>query len=66
MSTSLLLTNAEVAAWLRRPPRTLTQWRYRGVGPAYVKVGGAVLYDRSDVEKWLAEQRVDFGATADR
>jgi predicted DNA-binding transcriptional regulator AlpA len=34
---------------------TLAQWRYLGKGPAFVKVGSAVRYRRSDVMRWLAE-----------
>ena len=34
-----LATSAEVAAFLNIPVRTLDQWAYRGLGPAYVKIG---------------------------
>ncbi len=47
----------EVAEFLQKPVRTLEQWRYRGVGPRYVKVGGRdVRYRWEDVEAWLSEQ----------
>ena len=49
-------TPEEVAEHLQKPPRTLEQWRYRGIGPRYVKVGRDVRYRWSDVEKWLDEQ----------
>jgi len=39
------------------PPKTLTDWRYRGIGPAWFKVGRAVKYRDSDLAKWLAEQK---------
>lgn len=49
-----LATTDEVATYLRKPPRTLEQWRYRGVGPRYIKVGGRdVRYRWQDVEAWL-------------
>ena len=47
------LTPGEVAALLRRDVRTLANWRYLGVGPAYVKTG-RILYARRDVDAWIA------------
>ena len=38
------------------PVATLAQWRWRGVGPAYLKLGRHVRYDWADVEQWLAAQ----------
>lgn len=35
----------------------LAKWRAAGTGPAYVKVGRAVRYCRSDVDAWLASRR---------
>lgn len=37
------------------PRRTLGQWRYRGLGPPYAKIGRHVVYRREDVDRWLAE-----------
>jgi excisionase family DNA binding protein len=37
---------------------TLQQWRYQGKGPAYMKIGGKVRYDRDDLDKWMRSQRV--------
>lgn len=31
-------------------PRTLERWRWRDQGPAYLKVGGRVLYRLEDIE----------------
>jgi hypothetical protein len=58
MNTSTLLTTDEVAAWLRRPPRSLVNWRYRGEGPPYLRVGGSIRYRAVDIERWLDAQRV--------
>lgn len=30
-------------------PKTLEKWRYKGIGPKYVKVGGRILYPMQDV-----------------
>jgi hypothetical protein len=53
-----LATTDEVATFLRKPPRTLEQWRYRGVGPRYVKAGRDVRYRWQDVETWLEQLSV--------
>jgi excisionase family DNA binding protein len=47
---------AEVAEYLQKPDRTLEQWRYRGVGPRFIKVGRDVRYRWADVEAWLDQQ----------
>lgn len=52
-----LATPGEVAAYLRKPPKTLTEWRYRGIGPAYTRSGRDVRYDWDDVLAWVAQQR---------
>ena len=41
---------------VRRPTATLRQWRHRGVGPRCFRIEGRVVYRRSDVELYLAEQ----------
>ena len=36
--------------------RTLERWRYAGQGPAFLKLGGRVLYRREDVEAFEKSQ----------
>lgn len=55
----VLLTPEEAAQELRLPVRQLQQWRYRGLGPAYIKVGRAVRYPRTDLDAWLTANRVE-------
>lgn len=38
---------------------TLAEWRVRGVGPAYIKVGRLIRYQRTDLLSWLASRRRD-------
>jgi hypothetical protein len=38
-------------------PRTLQKWRQEGKGPAYLKLGGRIVYRLADVEAWEAQQR---------
>ena len=35
-------------------PRTLENLRLKGTGPSYSKVGRIVLYDRHELDRWLA------------
>ncbi|MGI8751517.1 MAG: helix-turn-helix transcriptional regulator [Acidimicrobiales bacterium] len=51
-----LATPPEVAAHLQIPEPTLAQWRYRGTGPASLRVGRHVRYRWADVERWEDEQ----------
>lgn len=44
------LTQNELAARWSLSPRTLEQWRWRGVGPRYLKLGGRVAYRLVDIE----------------
>ena len=54
--TDLLWNEAQTADRLNLSPRTLQQWRYRGGGPRYLKIGSAVRYRPADVEVWLEQQ----------
>jgi predicted DNA-binding transcriptional regulator AlpA len=59
---SELLTAAELAEKLHKTAAALAQWRYKGVGPKFVKIGGGVRYRASDVEAWLdAQTRTQTG-----
>jgi hypothetical protein len=46
-------TTAELAEFLRLSPRVLTQWRYLGKGPRWIKVGRHVRYPQEDTQEWL-------------
>jgi len=47
------LTPPEVANMLGISVRTLSQWRWKGRGPAYINVGGNVRYDADAIQAWL-------------
>lgn len=51
-----LMTGNELADFLAVAPKTIRQWRYLGVGPAPLKVGGHVRYDPREVRRWLADE----------
>jgi hypothetical protein len=50
------MNEKQVAEILDKPARTLRQWRYRGEGPRYIKVGLSVRYRPHDIEKWIEAQ----------
>lgn len=51
-----LLTNDQTACALSIKPNTLENWRLRGKGPRYIKVGRSVRYAEADVIAWLEAQ----------
>lgn len=52
-----LLTPKQVAHRLAVPVGTLTNWRYHGVGPKYLKLNGTLVrYRAADVEEWIDAQ----------
>ena len=53
---SEFLTKEELAAELRRNPRTLDRWDALGMGPPRTSVGRKIYYKRHSVLKWLAAQ----------
>lgn len=48
-----LLTEEEAAEHLKLKPKTLTRWRWCGKGPRYYRVGGAIRYRLSDLQKFI-------------
>ena len=53
-----ILTPEQAAAMLHIRATTLSTWRWKRVGPAYLKCGGQVLYRESDILAWAESQRV--------
>lgn len=58
-----LLTPRRVHEEYGFSPGTLANWRWQGLGPAYIKTtpkkAGRIKYRRSDIEAWLRAQTVD-------
>jgi DNA-binding transcriptional MerR regulator len=52
-----LMSPLEVHKLTGIPVETLRYWRNRRVGPVSFKLGRKVVYDRADVERWVAAQR---------
>ena len=47
-------TTQETAEFLSLSEQTLCNWRWRGSGPPFVKMNGAVRYDPEAVGAWVA------------
>jgi hypothetical protein len=56
MSTIVLLTPRETAKHLRCSERKLERHRLVGDGPPFAKIGAAIRYPLSELEKWLTER----------
>lgn len=55
-----MYSTRELAAMLGMSPQSLANWRSRGEGPCYVKVGTrTVRYRAEDVRKFLKEGGVE-------
>ena len=52
-----LLTTREVAREYRLTKSSLEKWRVAGIGPCHLKLSRRVMYRRSDIERWLDENR---------
>lgn len=63
-----LLDPKQVHAEYGIAPQTLANYRWQGIGPAYVKTTptkhGRVKYRRSAIEAWLDAQTVQTGGRA--
>lgn len=56
------LCSKEAAKLLSLSHRTLDQWRWKGLGPAYHKVNRQVRYFPSDLRVFMNRNRWDPGA----
>ena len=50
------LNQVELATRWKISPRTLERWRWTGDGPAFIKIGGRVVYRLEDVETYERTQ----------
>lgn len=51
------MNTKEAATYIRKSASWLNKTRLTGAGPVYLKIGGSVLYLRSDLDQWLAGTR---------
>ena len=63
-ATVNLLNNDQAAAEIGLAPKTLSFWRCMGKGPAFIKLGGRVLYRRADLAAYIEANRYDPSSAA--
>jgi predicted DNA-binding transcriptional regulator AlpA len=63
-STPLYLTESQLAAHLGMARITLAQWRSKGFGPPFMRVGRSIRYRLTDVNKWAEANLTSAGQAA--
>ena len=53
-----LMNTNELAEYLGIAVSTIVDYRLKGIGPVYVKIGHLVRYRKADVDNWLANKAV--------
>ncbi len=56
---SVRLSERDAASFLGITQRTLQDWRLNRRGPAFIRLGRRIAYDRGDLEQFLAANRVE-------
>ena len=59
-----MLRAPDAAKYLGLAESTLAKLRMGRDGPAFHKLGRAVVYDRTDLDAWLSAHRVETGEAA--
>ncbi len=59
-------TESEAAVRVRLSKRTLERHRQTGTGPAFIKIGGRVLYRDADLDAWAASNTFRSTSEYDR
>lgn len=52
-----VLNTPEAARYVRLSKPTLERFRITGGGPVFLKLGGAVRYQKHDLDAWLESRR---------
>ena len=53
-----LLPAEDAAEHLKVKPQTMASWRYRGIGPEYVRVGKLIFYKPSQLRRYIDDRIV--------
>ena len=53
-----LMNTNELAEYLGIAVSTIVDYRLKGIGPVYVKIGHLVRYRKADVDNWVATTAV--------
>jgi predicted site-specific integrase-resolvase len=58
------LTPDQVAERYQISPDSLKEWRYKGRGPKFLRIGKRVRYREADLLRWEQEQEQEAAARA--
>lgn len=64
LDATRILRTPEAAQYLSLSESQLEKWRLNGEGPPFARLGRSVVYDRDDLDRWIADQKVK--ASGDR
>ena len=53
-----MLNTVEAGAFLNVKPGTMAAWRFRGVGPQFIRLEGQIFYRKSILERYLRDSVV--------
>ncbi len=59
----MLLSTNDAAELLGLAPKTLRNWRVRGFGPPFLRLGSRVKYRESDLQRFLEDNQ--FSSTSE-
>jgi predicted DNA-binding transcriptional regulator AlpA len=59
-----LLKQSDVGEFLSMSPTTLEQWRLKGKGPRWVRIGRSVRYPLSELQNFIDELK-PYGSTSE-
>ncbi len=65
MTDTTMLIQEEAADYLRLSPRTLERHRVAGTGPRFCRLGRRIVYQRCNLDSWVAERTFQSTAEAD-
>lgn len=57
-----LWSTDDLAAFLKLPAKTIRDWRHKGTGPKYARLGKHVRYNPADVLEWIKNSGHDHAA----
>lgn len=52
------MTEREAAKILDKSMFTMQQWRWKGIGPKYARIGGRIRYFQKDLEEYVQSRMV--------
>ena len=55
--SKIVLDPVAAASYLGIAKQTLARWRCEGGGPAFLKLGARIRYERADLDFWLDARR---------